>query len=194
VSVEPGVGPTPSQTVGPFFHDALLDRDRSQLVPPDHPDAVKIEGTVYDGSGDPVPDAMLEIWQANAAGRFDHPTDDREDLPLDGAFHGFGRAGTDADGRFSFVTVKPGPVPGPNGTTQAPHIAVSVFARGLLKRLVTRIYFPEEEAANAADPVLGSIESVGMRETLVARDEGGVLRFDVRLQGEGQTVFFEFEE
>ena len=184
---------TPSQTIGPFFHDALVDRDRSRLIPPDHPSAVRIEGAVYDGAGEPVPDAMVEVWQANGAGRYDHPADDREDLPLDDAFHGFGRAATDADGGFSFVTIKPGPVPGPDGAAQAPHITVSVFARGLLKRLVTRVYFPDEEAANAADPVLRSIEDAASRASLVARDEGGTLRFDIRLQGEGQTAFFEFE-
>lgn len=185
---------TPSQTVGPFFHDALLDEDRSELVPRDHPEAIKIEGTVYDGAGDVVPDAMVEIWQANPAGRYNHPADDREDLPLDSeAFSGFGRAGT-ADGKFSFVTVKPGPVPGPDGRSQAPHIMVSVFTRGLLKRVVTRIYFPDEEERNATDHVLSSIENPEVRNTLVAREESGVLRFDIRLQGEDQTAFFEFGE
>ncbi len=182
--------PTPSQTVGPFFHNALLDEDRSELVSPDHPEAIRIEGTVYDGAGEVVPDAMVEIWQANSSGRYDHPADDREDLPLDEDFSGFGRSGTDVDGKFSFVTLKPGPVPGPDGRMQAPHLMVSVFARGLLKRLVTRIYFPDEEEANASDPVLSSIEDRELRRTLVAGDEGGVLRFDIRLQGEGQTAFF----
>ena len=186
---------TPSQTVGPFFHDALLDENRSQLVPPDHPEAIRVEGTVYDGAGDVVPDAMVEIWQANGAGQYNHPADDREDLPLDSeAFSGFGRAGTADGGKFSFVTVKPGPVPGPDGWSQAPHIMVSVFTRGLLKRVVTRIYFPDEEERNASDHVLSSIEDPEGRKTLVARNEGGVLRFDIRLQGEGQTAFFEFEE
>ena len=183
--------PTPSQTVGPFFHDALLDRDRSELVSPDDPEAIKIEGTVYDGVGEVVPDAMVEIWQANGAGRYNHPADDREDLPLDEGFSGFGRSGTDAGGGFSFLTVKPGPVPGPDGKVQAPHVMVSVFARGLLKRLVTRIYFPDEEEANAADPILSSIEDQDLRRTLIARDEGGTLRFDIHLQGDGQTAFFE---
>jgi protocatechuate 3,4-dioxygenase alpha subunit len=184
--------PTPSQTVGPFFHDALLDEDRSELVPPHHPRAVRIEGTVYDGAGDPVPDAMVEIWQANEAGRYADPTDDRENPPHDPeTFSGFGRSGTDADGRFYFLTVKPGPVTGHEGTLQAPHIMVSVFARGLLKRLVTRIYFPDERESNAQDPVLSSIEDPEFRTTLVADDEGGVLRFDVHLQGDNQTAFFE---
>lgn len=183
--------PTPSQTIGPFFHDALLDRDRSELVPPDHPEAIRIEGTVSDGAGEVVPDAMVEIWQANPSGRYNDPADDRDDLPLDEDFSGFGRSGTDDGGEFSFVTVKPGPVPGPEGELQAPHLMVTVFARGLLKRLVTRIYFPDEEEANASDPVLSSIEDEGLRRTLIARDEGGVLRFDVHLQGEEQTAFFE---
>src|SRR3712207_4714278 len=125
----PESGPelTPSQTVGPFFHDALLDEDRSELVPPDHPEAIRIEGSVYDGEGEPVSDAMVEIWQANGAGRYHDPKDDREDLPLDESFSGFGRSGTDDDGRFAFVTLKPGPIPGPEGREQAPHIMVSVF-------------------------------------------------------------------
>jgi protocatechuate 3,4-dioxygenase, alpha subunit len=189
---EPGPEPTPSQTVGPFFHDALLDEDRSELISPEHPYAVWIVGTVYDGAGEPVPDAMVEIWQANQAGRYNDYKDDREDLPLDPeTFSGFGRSGTDAGGRFSFVTVKPGPVPGPDGGMQAPHIMVSVFARGLLKRVVTRIYFPDEGEANANDPVLSSLDDLGLRRTLVAHDEGDALRFDIYLQGENQTAFFE---
>jgi protocatechuate 3,4-dioxygenase alpha subunit len=188
---EPGPEPTPSQTVGPFFHDALLDRDRSELISPNHPEAIRIEGTVYDGAGEPVSDAMVEIWQANGAGRYNDPNDDREDLPLDEGFSGFGRSGTDTGGRFSFVTIKPGPVPGPDGGMQAPHIMVSIFARGLLKRVVTRIYFPDEEEANANDPVLSSEEDLGFRRTLVAHAEGDALRFDIHLQGENQTAFFE---
>jgi protocatechuate 3,4-dioxygenase alpha subunit len=183
--------PTPFQTLGPFFHDALLDEDRSELVTPDHPEAIRIEGTVYDGAGEPVSDAMVEIWQANEAGRYNDPRDVREDLPLDEGFSGFGRSGTDANGTFSFVTVKPGRVPLPNGGMQAPHIMVSVFARGLLERVVTRIYFPDEQEANANDPVLSSVEDLGLRRTLVAHEEGDALRFDIHLQGENQTAFFE---
>ena len=175
--------PTPSQTIGPFFHDALLDEDRSELVPADHPRAVRIEGKILDGAGDPVPDAMVELWQADESGRYANPADDPA------TFSGFGRTGTDADGRFSFVTVKPGPVS--EGTQQAPHVTVSIFARGLLKRLITRIYFPDEGESNARDPLLSSIEDPRSRETLLARDEGGALRFDVRLQGGDQTAFFE---
>ena len=173
--------PTPSQTIGPFFHDALLDKNYSELVSPDHPEGIRIKGTVYDGAGGVVPDAMVEIWQAN-----------REDLSLDEDFSDFGRSGTEAGGAFSFLTVKPGPIPGPGGQIQAPHVMVSVFARGLLKRLVTRIYFPDEEVANAVDPVLLSIEDPELWGTLIARDEGDALRFDIHLQGDGQTAFFEF--
>ena len=187
----PGLRPTPSQTLGPFFHDALLDEDRSELVTPDHPEAIRIEGTVYDEAGEPVSDAMVEIWQANEAGRYNDPRDAREDLPLDEGFSGFGRSGTDAGGTFSFVTVKPGRVPPPNGGMQAPHIMVSVFARGLLERVVTRIYFPDEQEANANDSVLSSVEDLGLRRTLVAHEEGDALRFDIHLQGENQTAFFE---
>ncbi len=183
---------TPSQTVGPFFHYALLDEDQSKLVAPDHPSAIRIEGRVRDGAGEVVPDAMLEIWQANAAGRYAHLEDDREDIPLEDGFYGFGRCPTDVEGRYRFITIKPGVVPGPEGQPQAPHILVSVFARGLLKQLVTRIYFPDEEAANTADPLLSSIEDPDLRSALVASDAGdGSLRFDIHLQGEDQTVFFD---
>jgi protocatechuate 3,4-dioxygenase, alpha subunit len=184
--------PTPSQTVGPFFHYALLDEGQPMLVAPDHPSAIRIGGTVRDGAGESVPDAMLEIWQANAAGRYAHPEDDREDLPLEDDFSGFGRCPTDAEGRYEFVTIKPGLVPGPEGRPQAPHILVSIFARGLLKQLVTRVYFPDEEAVNATDPLLSSIEDPALRSTLVAGATGdGSLRFDIHLQGEDQTAFFD---
>lgn len=178
--------PTASQTVGPFFSFALLDLARPELVPPDAPGAIRIEGAVLDGEGAAVDDAMVEIWQADAAGRFAQPSGS----PGAGAFTGFGRCGTDAEGRFWFVTRKPGVVCDADGRPQAPHLDVSVFARGLLKRLVTRIYFPDEEAANAADPVLSSLPSADDRATLVAVPSGGVLRFDIRLQGDRETVFF----
>jgi protocatechuate 3,4-dioxygenase, alpha subunit len=153
---------------------------------------IVVRGCVLDGDGRPVSNSLVEIWQANTAGRYNHPADDRSSQYLDEDFSGFGRSGTDAGGEFSFLTVKPGPVPGPGGEVQAPHVMVSVFARGLLKRLVTRVYFPDEEEANAVDPVLSSIEDLNLRRTLIARDEGGALRFDIHLQGDGQTAFFEF--
>jgi protocatechuate 3,4-dioxygenase alpha subunit len=183
---------TPSQTVGPYFAIGMIDGvARTELVPAGAPGAIVIEGTVFDGAGDPVPDSVVEIWQANAAGRYAHPDDPRDDLPLDEGFTGFGRSGCEPDGRFRFLTVKPGPVPWPGGGLQAPHIAVGVFARGLLKRLQTRIYFPDEPEANAADPVLGLIADAAERATLVAREEDGVLRFDIHLQGDRQTAFFD---
>jgi protocatechuate 3,4-dioxygenase, alpha subunit len=183
--------PTPSQTIGPFYHFSLPFPGGERLIQPDDPDAVRIAGTVYDGAGEPVTDAMVEIWQANRAGRYAHPEDDRDDVPLEEGFTGFGRCPTDGDGRYEFVTVKPGSVPGPEGRTQAPHIDVLIFARGLLRQLMTRIYFPDEEEANAADPVLSSIEDSELRQTLVATDEGNALCFDIYLQGENQTAFFE---
>jgi protocatechuate 3,4-dioxygenase, alpha subunit len=185
--------PTPSQTIGPFFHFALLNEDRSKLVAPDHPSAIRIEGTVYDGVGEIVPDAMLEIWQADADGRYVHPSDDHEGPPPENDFFGFGRCGTDDEGHYEFLTIKPGPVPDPDGRPSAPHIWVSVFARGLLKRVTTRVYFPDEEEANAVDPVFASIEDSDLRSTLVARpaDEDGPLLFDIRLQGDQQTAFFD---
>ncbi len=132
---------------------------------------------------------MIEIWQANAAGRYAHPADDREEIPLETGFTGFGRSGTEGDGSFAFVTVKPGRVPWVDGRLQAPHLLVGVFARGLLKRVATRMYFPDEDAANAEDPVLLGLEPAE-RATLVARAEDGALRFDIVLQGAGQTTFF----
>jgi protocatechuate 3,4-dioxygenase, alpha subunit len=182
--------PTPSQTVGPFFHIGLPDDGRHELVPPDHPHAIHLTGTVLDGEGVPVEDALIELWQANRAGRYDHPDDDREEIPLEPGFRGFGRAATDASGNYRFVTLKPGPVPHPDGGMQAPHIDVSVFARGLLKRVVTRVYFPDETTGNDSDPVLASVEPE-RRAALVAREEGGALRFDIHLQGDSETPFFD---
>jgi protocatechuate 3,4-dioxygenase alpha subunit len=148
-----------------------------------------IEGTVRDGSGAAAPDVLVEVWQANAAGRYQHP-DDAQDKPVDPAFDGFGRVATDALGRFVFETIKPGPVPGPGGRPQAPHLVVGVMARGLLANLVTRIYFEDEEA-NARDPIL-EIVPAERRGTLIAsRLASGRYRFDVRLQGENETVFFD---
>jgi len=173
--------PTPSQTVGPFFNIGLPGQDRSELVATDSDGAVTIEGMVYDGQGEPVVDALIETWQANQSGQY--PDGSSE-------FRGFGRCETDEQGRYWFVTIKPGAVPASGGGMQAPHINVSVFARGLLKRVPTRIYFPDEPEANEADPVLASVDPE-RRSTLVAREDGEVLRFDIHLQGDHETVFFD---
>jgi protocatechuate 3,4-dioxygenase alpha subunit len=189
---------TPSQTVGPYLHIGLT---------PSHPGAraifsasvadpgvagmrVRIEGRVLDAEGKPLADALVETWQADAQGRYAHPADGR---PLAAnSFRGFGRAATDEEGRFAFATIKPGPVPGPGGSTQAPHINVGVLGRGLLKRLFTRLYFPDEPA-NASDPILALVPPE-RRATLLARADpmrAGVLHFDIHLQGEFETVFFD---
>jgi len=154
---------------------------------------IRIEGYVFDGDGKTVPDAMVEIWQANTYGRYNHP-DDKQEKPLDPNFRGWGRSGTDKTGGFSFETVKPGAVPGPDASVQAPHINVTVFARGMLVHAYTRIYF-SDEPANESDPVLSSIKDKRRRRTLIAaREEKNgkpVYRFDIRLQGENETVFFD---
>jgi protocatechuate 3,4-dioxygenase alpha subunit len=191
--------PTASQTIGPFFREGLTRPTWSDLTR-DGVDGepVRIEGTVRDGDGAPVPDALLEIWQADARGRYAHPEDE---APVAGErlFRGFGRACTDPDGRYWFRTIVPGPVASAPGdassAAQAPHVNLSVFARGLLKRVVTRIYFSDHDAENARDPVLSSIADETARRTLVAaraEHEGGVpvYRFDITLQGEGETAFF----
>jgi protocatechuate 3,4-dioxygenase alpha subunit len=152
---------------------------------------VTIEGRVLDGDGIPVPDAILEIWQANSHGKYAH-RDDRQDKPVEASFKGYGRIPTDDQGKFRFTTIKPGQVPDLEGKLQAPHIVVSVFARGLLRRLVTRIYFPDEPA-NAVDFALNLIEP-SRRETLIAKKIAGAtgaLQWDVILQGSGETVFFD---
>ena len=154
---------TPSQTVGPYFTLGLLDAN--QLVA----DGLRITGRVLDGAGEPVPDAVVEIWQADEEGRY------RPDF-------GWGRSGCDTGGCYSFTTCKPGSVDG-----QAPHLTMLVFARGLLKPVLTRMYFPDEEQANARDPVLSAVDDP---TTLVARSVADGLEFDVRLQGNGETVFF----
>jgi protocatechuate 3,4-dioxygenase alpha subunit len=185
------LGLTPSQTVGPYLTLGLLDGSpvSSSIVSRDDPRAIVVRGRLLDGNGDPVPDGMIEFWQANEAGRYAHPADPREDVPLEDGFWGFGRSGTANDGWYEVVTLKPGRVPAPDGRLQAPHIVVGVFARGLLKRLATRLYFPDEEEANAADAVLSELGE-SERATLVAQREDGGLRFDIRLQGSEQTAFF----
>jgi protocatechuate 3,4-dioxygenase alpha subunit len=197
---ETSKGITPSQTVGPFFKYGLTpggkyawnDAFSNDLVTPDASgERIRIQGRVFDGDGAPVPDAMLEIWQADAQGRFADPQDKRA-LP-NAAFRGFGRCGTDANGEYAFDTIKPGQVPDPDGKPQAPHILLAIFGRGMLLHLYTRIYF-DGEAANAADPVLALVPA-DRRGTLIAAREaangGAVYRFDIRLQGDGETVFFD---
>ena len=169
--------PTPSQTIGPFFTVGLIWADGPDVVADGTPGTVRIGGRVLDGAGDPVADALVETWQADPAGRFSSE------------FRGFGRSATDAGGRWAIRTRKPGPLPAPDGGTEAPHLDVSVFARGLLHRVVTRIYFPDEAEANAADPVLCSIPDPEARARLVAVAEGDGLRFDIRLQGDQETPF-----
>jgi protocatechuate 3,4-dioxygenase, alpha subunit len=183
--------PTPSQTVGPFFHIGMSSDGNRELVEPGARGAIRIEGVVTDGEGQPVNDALIEIWQADEGGRYADPQDARTEPPLEDGFVGFGRCETDDSGRYGFVTVKPGRVPGPNGSVQAPHIEVSIFARGLLKRLATRIYFPGEEQANREDPVLALIEDPDRRSTLLATEEDGVYRFDIHLQGDRETAFLD---
>jgi len=181
---------TASQTVGPYVSIGLFRAlVGPELVERSDPRAVVIRGLLLDGEGEVVPDGMIEIWQANAAGRYASEFDARGDVPLEDGFLGFGRSSTADGGAFEFVTVKPGPVPWPHGGLQAPHLEVGIFARGLLKRIVTRMYFPDEAEANAADPVLSGLDQAA-RDTLIPVDEGGVLRFDIRLQGPGQTTFF----
>ena len=181
--------PTPGQTVGPFFHYALpYDGDRD-LVAPGTPGAVRLHGTVTDGDGAAVPDALVEIWQADEQGRF--VTEPGVYAEVAGAgFRGFGRCATDPDGWFELRTVKPGCVPTVEGRQQAPHIAMSVFARGMLRRVVTRVYFDDEADANAADPLLASVDEE-RRATLVATGTDDGYRFDVHLQGDDETVFLD---
>jgi protocatechuate 3,4-dioxygenase, alpha subunit len=190
---EPGELPlTPSQTVGPFFALGLPWPDGPYVVPEGAPGAITITGRITDGAGDPVPDALVETWQAAPDGSFGHPDDPRPAAPGPPApgpaagWRGFGRCPTDAEGRYRIHTLRPPPLPTGDGHTEAPHIDVSVFARGLLDRVVTRIYFPDEEGANAADPILNSVAARLREASLIAKPEpAGVYRFDIRLQGDG---------
>jgi protocatechuate 3,4-dioxygenase alpha subunit len=197
MTIEAPAGPTPSQTVGPFFAYVLTPKAygypelaTADLLTPDVAgQRIRIKGYVLDRDGEPVPDALIEIWQADGEGRY-AGTGGRGNA----AFTGFGRTELDSNGFFAFETVKPGAVPSPDGGVQAPHVNVGIFARGLLKRLFTRIYF-EGEASNASDPILRLVPD-GRRATLLAtrRERGGEVpayTFNIRLQGEGETVFFE---
>jgi protocatechuate 3,4-dioxygenase alpha subunit len=178
--------PSPSQTIGPFFGFALPWAEGPAVVPAGTAGAIHVRGRLLDGAGDPIPDGLIETWQADSEGRFPQAGEQGA-----AGFRGFGRSATDREGRYAIVTVKPGKVRGADGAMHAPHILVSIFARGLLRRLVTRSYFPDEEAANARDPVLASIEDARARATLIASTAEGGYVFDIRLQGEGETLFFD---
>ena len=185
-------GLTPSQTVGPFLHLVLADPSEAFAVPEGTAGGFWLRGTVIDGNGEAVFDALVETWQADPSGRFDHPEDPRGAQPPERiGCSGFGRCATDDEGNWAIFTVKPGSLPGLNGAVHAPHLAVSVFARGLLDRVVTRVYFADEEEANAADSVLATLPDPSRRATLLAEVSDDGYRFDVRLQGDDETVFFE---
>jgi protocatechuate 3,4-dioxygenase alpha subunit len=169
---------TPSQTVGPFFAIELPYGDGRYAVPDGTRGAVWLRGRVLDGDGAPVPDALVESWQADPDGQFG------------GDFRGFGRSGTDDEGRWAILTLKPGPVPGDyDRTTQAPHVDLAIFARGLLHQVVTRLYFADEGQANAADPVLAGLDEQA-RATLVAHPSADGYELDIHLQGPHETTFF----
>ncbi len=181
---------TPFQTVGPFFAICLSESGCARIAT-EHALGrhITIEGTVSDGVGAAVPDALVEIWQANAAGRYAHP-DDHQSKPLDPNFTGYGRAPTDDEGRFSIETITPGRVPGPDGALQAPHLLLGILARGILTRLVTRVYF-DDEPSNADDAIL-SLVPADRRATLIARRTAAhTYQFDLTLQGDHETVFFD---
>lgn len=208
-------GQTPSQTVGPFFHYGLPWKGGADLVgksdmgarpdlfPEDHyvlnlssptgtpaGEVIDVAGRVLDGNGDGVPDAMIEIWQANAAGRYASGDDARDEVALDPHFIGFGRASTGIDGVYRFRTIRPGRVPGPGNSLQAPHLAVSVFGRGLIKRLATRLYFADGDG-NDVDPVLNAVPEARRGTVIAERREDGGWWLDIVLQGENETVFFD---
>jgi protocatechuate 3,4-dioxygenase alpha subunit len=189
--------PIPSQTVGPYFRIGLAgSRATQQIAPPGvQGERVRLVVMAFDLEDEPIHDCLIEIWQANADGKYNHP-DDTQDKPIDPAFRGFGRQATDQNGVCSFETIKPGCVPGPRGTLQAPHLAVSVFARGMLNRLPTRIYF-EGDPANDADPILALVPKQ-RRGTLLAKlvgtesaGESGAWQFTIRFGGDRETVFFD---
>jgi protocatechuate 3,4-dioxygenase, alpha subunit len=180
---------TSSQTIGPYLHIGMTWLVDENMAPEGVAgERITVAGRMVDGDGTPVTDAMLEIWQANAHGKYAHP-DDVRNLPVDQRFSGFGRVFTDDDGRFRFHTIKPGGVPAAGGGLQAPHLNVTIFMRGLLKHLSTRIYF-EGDAATAQDPLLASLPKA-RAGTLLARRAGAALEWNVVLQGAGETVFLD---
>jgi protocatechuate 3,4-dioxygenase alpha subunit len=183
-------GVTPSQTIGPFYFGTLTNGYRADLAPRGVAgERIELVLSLFDADGAVVPDGVFEIWQANSHGRYNHP-DDRRNLPLDAGFEGFGRASTDSKGESHFTTVRPGAVPWPAGGVQAPHVNISVFARGVLNRLATRLYF-DGDPALADDPALKLVDAA-RRPTLIARrDAGGVWRLPIHIGGAHETVFFD---
>ena len=180
--------PTPGQTVGPFYGYALPYAKDRELLAPGSPGSIRLHGTVYDGAGHPIPDAILEIWQADADGNVPQRSGS---LVRDGyTFTGFGRTAVGNTGTFTFTTVNPGPTE----AGAAPFIAVAVFARGLMNRLFTRVYLPEDEDALAQDRLLSSLEPDRRRTLIARRDPDGGLSWDIRLQGDGETVFLDFSD
>jgi protocatechuate 3,4-dioxygenase alpha subunit len=193
---------TPGQTIGPYFAYCLTPEpygrkgitDNVMAAPGTQGEHIRITGRLLDGDGAPMDDALIEVWQANAAGRYNHPADTRADVPLDPGFKGFGRCMTAKDGCFTFDTVKPGRVPGQGNRLQAPHVSIVIQSRGMLSHACGRIYFSDETAANGEDPVLNAVEAE-RRPTLIARREdtpgGAVYHLDIHMQGDKETVFFD---
>ena len=194
---------TPSQTAGPYVHIGLAPgaagfhtfaQELGQIIAPARVpgERIQVEGLVFDGTGTPVKDVLLEIWQADANGIYPHPEDPRF-AEVSPHFRGWGRAISDFDsGLWSFDTIRPGPVPGRNQTIQAPHISLWLVSRGINIGLNTRLYFPEDAALHATDPILSSIEQRSRTATLIAsKTAPGHYRFDIRLQGDGETVFLD---
>ncbi len=179
---------TTSQTVGPYLAIGLTWPDAEHAVDPTHPDAITISGVLLDGAGEVVSDGMIETWQADPSGRFDHPDDPRGSVAAPAGFRAFGRSYTRPDGSWSITTLRPGSVPDAHGVAQAPHLDVSVFARGMLDRVVTRIYFSDD--AHHTDPVMATVPEA-RRRTLVATATESGYRFDIVLQGVNETVFFD---
>jgi protocatechuate 3,4-dioxygenase, alpha subunit len=189
-------GITPSATVGPFFKYGLTSDGaypfndafpRSTVTPDAGGERIVITGRILDGDGAGVPDAMIEIWQADGTGRYMHPL---QGNAANSKFRGFARADTDKEGGYRFQTIKPGTVAGLKGAQQAPHIMVALFARGMLRHLYTRIYFADETTANAADGVLALVPAARRNTLLATRGADGAYRFDIRIQGGDETVFF----
>ncbi len=194
--MRPRLGQTPSQTVGPYVSMAFPREGDNVLPVPEGGERIVITGIVYDGDRNHIEDAVIETWQANPHGRYNHPDDTRDDIPLDQEFTGFARAMSDFEtGVYRIETVKPGRVPDLEGDFQAPHIAVIVQGRGMLNPVFTRIYFSDEEEANADDLILRQVPEA-RRQTLIAQLEPGsdpkTYRFDIRFQGDDETVFFDF--